>query len=273
MTSDQPIGPAVDTTPAARPGPVVLEGAHAIRSRSSIPASTARRYGGRSATTIGSGPTWATGRLPMKPRLPLARRARRGQRPLCLCRDRPAAGRGDRHRDADGDPPGDAGHRDGQHRLFAAASSARRPRPRRSTSPRLRLRHARLPALRVEVQRPQCAVAAGGASPGVYLRGDFPAAYDHQGPEPRHGMVRHARRGMAETEGYLRTVARPFEFRRGRPAARRPSRHSAARADRACGAGLRRRPPHMPRPTSSSRSRTSCSDTSTSSRPSMAAIS
>ncbi len=30
MTSDQPVGPAVETTPAARPGPVVLEGDHAV---------------------------------------------------------------------------------------------------------------------------------------------------------------------------------------------------------------------------------------------------
>lgn len=30
MNADQPVGPEVDTTPAARPGPVLLEGAHAV---------------------------------------------------------------------------------------------------------------------------------------------------------------------------------------------------------------------------------------------------
>ena len=65
----------------------------------------------------------------------------------------------------------------------------------------IRLRDARLSALRVEVQRPQCAVAPRGAPAGVYLRGRLPAAYDRQGPEPRHGLVLDARQRMAEKEG------------------------------------------------------------------------
>ena len=138
----------------------------------------------------------------------------------------------------------------------------------------LRLRDARLPALRVEVQRPQCTVAAGGAPPGLYVRGDFPAAYDRQGPESGYRMVLHARHGMAEKEGLLRTVARPFELRRGRTAAREPLGFRrlgliALVALLVTGRGASRRT----RPTGSNRTRTSSSPTRTCCGPSMAATS
>ena len=120
-------------------------------------------------------------------------------------------------------------------------------------------------------------------APGVYLRGHLPAAYDRQGPEPRHGVVRDARFRLAGTEGCIRTVARSFQFRRRRAPAGEPCRDagavlSVARAARAssrspCWRGWRRRRSLPPDRIGSPPTRTSCSPTRTSSRASTAAIS
>ena len=52
---------------------------------------------------------------------------------------------------------------------------------------------ARLPPLRMEMQRAQCAVAPRGVALRLHLRRHFPPAHDRQGPQPRYRLVRHAR--------------------------------------------------------------------------------
>ena len=193
MTSDQPVGPVVDTTPAARPGPVVLEGRYALiekldPGKHGAALWRAVRDDDSLWTYMGYGPfageaAFAAGSMSApRSRDPYSYAVvdrKRGEATgiVTLMEVRPAM------------------------RVIEIGNIvySRRPpahagRDRGAVSRRgLRLRHARLPALRVEVQRPQCAVAARGATSGVYLRGGFPAAYDHQGPESRHCMVLHAR--------------------------------------------------------------------------------
>ena len=52
-----------------------------------------------------------------------------------------------------------------------------------------RLRRSRVPPARVEVQRAQRAVAAGGGAVRVHLRGSVPPTPGDQGAQPRHGVV------------------------------------------------------------------------------------
>ena len=47
----------------------------------------------------------------------------------------------------------------------------------------------------------------------LYLRGDFSPAHDRQGPQSRHGVVRHARQRMAGAQGGLRALASAGQFR------------------------------------------------------------
>ncbi len=57
----------------------------------------------------------------------------------------------------------------------------------------LRLRRTRLPPLRMEMQRAQHAFASRRGTLRLHVRRNFPPAHDCQGPQPRHGLVRHAR--------------------------------------------------------------------------------
>ena len=65
----------------------------------------------------------------------------------------------------------------------------------------LRLRDARLPPLRMEMQRAQRAVAARGAALRLHVRRHLPPAHDRQGPQPRHRLVLHARQRVAGAQG------------------------------------------------------------------------
>ncbi len=65
-----------------------------------------------------------------------------------------------------------------------------------------------LSPLRVEVQRPQRAVAARRGALRLHLRGDVPPAHDRQGPQPRHSLVRDARQRVAGTQSGVRALAR-----------------------------------------------------------------
>jgi RimJ/RimL family protein N-acetyltransferase len=62
------------------------------------------------------------------------------------------------------------------------------------------------------------------------LRGDLPPAHGDQGPEPGHGLVRHARPRMAGPQGGLRGLARPGEFRRAGPAGQAARRFRVSRS-------------------------------------------
>ena len=64
-----------------------------------------------------------------------------------------------------------------------------------------RLRRPRLSPLRVEVQRAEPAEPARGGAVRLHLRGHLPPAHDHQGREPRHGVVRDARWRLAADQG------------------------------------------------------------------------
>ena len=89
-----------------------------------------------------------------------------------------------------------------------------------------------LPALRMEVRQPECAVAGGGAAAGVSVRGHLPAGGHLQEPQPRHGLVFDDRQRMAGPETGLRAMAGARQLRcRGATAAQ------AQRAD-SCGARL-----------------------------------
>ena len=63
------------------------------------------------------------------------------------------------------------------------------------------LRRPRLSPLRVEVQRRERALQARRPPLRLPLRGRVPAAHGGQGREPRHGLVRHARPGLAPATG------------------------------------------------------------------------
>src|SRR5262249_27104428 len=106
-----------------------------------------------------------------------------------------------------------------QHPLFAgvAAHAARN----RSAVPAraLRLRDARLPALRMEVQRAQRTVAPGRLTLRLRLRGYSARTHDHEEPQPRHGVLLHARQRVAGAQGRVPALARVGEFRRAGPAA------------------------------------------------------
>ena len=183
--SELPIGPPVDATPAQRPGPVVLEG----------------RYGRLEKL----GPQHASGALERgaRPRSHLdlhvelwAVRGRAtftdwvGSRaalddPYSYAVDRSVRPRR-RHRHVDGHSPGGALGRGRPHRLFAGlAAHAARHRGAISARP-LRLRDARQPALRMEMQCAQRRLAPGGAALRFCVRGRAAPALHRQGPQPRH---------------------------------------------------------------------------------------
>ncbi len=88
----------------------------------------------------------------------------------------------------------------------------------------LRLRDARLPALRMEMQCAQRTFAAGGATLWFRLRGRPAPAVDRQGQESRHRLLLDARQRMARAQGRLRALARAGEFRRGGQAEGEPER-------------------------------------------------
>ena len=147
----------------------------------------------------------------------LGRRTRRPRRSLFLCRGR-GGRRRRRHRHADGNPPGTARDRGRQYPLrHAAAAHAARHRGDVSAGA-LCLRDARLSPLRMEMRRAQCAVAARGVPLRLHLRGHFPPAHDHQGPQSRHRLVFHARQRMAGAQGEFRALAGAGKFHRRRTA-------------------------------------------------------
>jgi len=79
------------------------------------------------------------------------------------------------------------------HPLFAGTAA----HPARHRSPislgALRLRHARLSPLRMEVRFAQRPLAAGRVALWICLRGHFPPAHDCQEPQSRRRLVFHAR--------------------------------------------------------------------------------
>ena len=76
--------------------------------------------------------------------------------------------------------------------------------------------------LRVEVQRPQRAVAARGGAPGFHFRGRLPPAHDRQGPQPRHRLVLDAGQRVAHPQERLRALAPARQFRCRGPAEGKP---------------------------------------------------
>src|SRR5690348_12677297 len=60
----------------------------------------------------------------------------------------------------------------------------------------------------MEVQRPECRLDARRAPARLHLRGHLPPAYDHEGPQPRHRLVCHARQRMAGTAPRLQICTR-----------------------------------------------------------------
>ncbi len=72
---------------------------------------------------------------------------------------------------------------------------------------------ARLPPARVEVQRAECAVPAGGGRFGFRFEGVFRAAHGGQGPQPRHGLVRdHRRRAGRRVRAAFEAWLSPSNF-------------------------------------------------------------
>ena len=85
--------------------------------------------------------------------------------------DRQGRRRGDLHAHR----PGQRRDRGRQHQLLAAAAEDAGRHRGHVPDDGARVRRARLPALRVEVRFPQCAVAGGGAAAGLPVRGPVPA--------------------------------------------------------------------------------------------------
>ena len=76
-----------------------------------------------------------------------------------------------------------------------------------------------LPAVRVEVRRPQRPVTGRRRAPGLFLRGRLPAGHCLQRTQPGHGVVHDDRLGLAGPGPCLRGLAGSGEFRRdGTPA-------------------------------------------------------
>ena len=88
------------------------------------------------------------------------------------------------------------------------------------------LRDARLPPLRVEMRCAQRRIAPRGAALRISLRRHLSRPHDHQGAQPRHRLVRHAGRRLAGAKGRVRTLARAGEFQRRRYSAGAAGRHS-----------------------------------------------
>ena len=131
--------------------------------------------------------------------LAMAPRARDSRRSVFLRGGGPRKARG-RYRHTDGNPPRYARDRGRPHRLFAR-TAAHAARDRSAVSPRTPcVRGAGLPAIRMEVQRTQRAVAAGGIASWLHLRRYFLPAHDRQGTQPGYRLVRDARSGMAGAE-------------------------------------------------------------------------
>ncbi len=161
---ERPVGPPVDATPATRPGPVVLEGRFGR-----VEKLDAARHGASLWNAVkGHDHIWTY----MSSYGPFADEAAfsdwlgepRDARGPLLLRDRRCLGSRRRHRDAHGNPPGHAGVRGRPHRLFAGlAADAARHRGAVFACP-LRVRDARLPALRMEVQFAQRAPRAAPPS-------------------------------------------------------------------------------------------------------------
>src|SRR5262249_55212315 len=100
-----------------------------------------------------------------------------------------------------------------------------RARDRGAISARtLRVRDARLPALRMEVQRAQSGVLWRGVALRLQLRGGFPPAHDREGPQPRHRVVLDARWRVACAQGCVRALARAEDLRRARTPEENPAR-------------------------------------------------
>ena len=75
-----------------------------------------------------------------------------------------------------------------------------------------------LPAAGMEVRCPQPALAAGGGTAGLHLRGHFSPSHGDQGPQPRYRLVRHHRRGLAAPAPGVQPLAGGRQFRRRRSA-------------------------------------------------------
>ncbi len=78
-----------------------------------------------------------------------------------------------------------------------------------------RVRGSRVPPLRMEMRQPQRRVACGCTEAWLHLRGGVPPAHDRARPQSRHGLVLHARRGVARSgaplsnAGWRRTISTP----------------------------------------------------------------
>src|SRR5262245_18766629 len=70
----------------------------------------------------------------------------------------------------------------------------------------------------MEVRCAQCALAPRSFALWFRFRRHSPPAYDHQGPQPRHGVLFHARPRVAGAQAQLRTLAGAGKFRRRRAA-------------------------------------------------------
>src|SRR5262245_47040109 len=66
----------------------------------------------------------------------------------------------------------------------------------------------------MEVRCAQCALTPRRFALWLRIRGHFPSAHDHQGPQSRHGLFFHARSRVARAQSQFRALAGTREFRR-----------------------------------------------------------
>ena len=105
------------------------------------------------------------------------------------------------------------------HVALLAAAAARPRRDRSDVLDDAAGVRARVPPLRVEVRRPQRALARSCRAPRILLRGHLPAGDGIQGQKSGHGVVLGDRFRVAGAGARVRSLAWSGEFRRGGTAA------------------------------------------------------
>ena len=118
-----------------------------------------------------------------------------------------AAGRAARDCGADGDPPRHARDRGRPYRALAGAAALGARRPKRNISSRaMSSRRSATGAMNGNATPSMRPRAGPRCALGFTFEGIFRQPHDHQGPQPRHRLVRHARRRLARAQARLRTA-------------------------------------------------------------------